>query len=746
MFKKIALTILKNKKKSIAGGGVFGGIIISIIMLSFTATLEIQNLDKLISNETSKVVAHMEQTAAKDVMNKMVNKATNNPATATTVAEGELAQEIDKFNFNDPQITEELAKVGIEVTNDANGNFKGLIDTTTGAEITASDIAANTSGIFERLNTALPEGIVTQMQDISPLEAIQNGVTFDGLNVPNDATPAEVNKTFYDAIEQGTPATEFTPAAPTQNDTPSQTSSISQGNVVGEDIATVDKQLQNGASESTAIGAAESGVSATVGKGLLITGLLDTVCSVYKAAHHATSSRLPTIVNSLVRHFGVLNSFSSSMKLGKESPASISAFANILHQKNGNNKGYTQSAGFQIASGYPVNSQTVNVLSTSLPIINGGTKLVNAISTGGIVNFGCSVITSPIGMIVQGAVGVIQLGLDIASFSTSQVAISGALLSANMAIKHIVIPDILRYFTPLGLSGVENGPQWVNNAFLGGIITGNRVAQSLGGLPMRNSSASKIVAEANINQTKQNNSLSITARMFSTNNPYSLVSRMMFYLPNSGSSLLADIGGYFTGFFNNFFSNLSDIIMSPKIFAAGNVQAPGQPFGITTYGLSDSQITKYDPIQNEQYLYGTDTVTSGGQSFSLKRIQLTGDPFKYMGGKIDTSSTDLYHCFNQSMTSTSMSSSLAPVNFTGSSDKICGSEGSLDYNSTPPDPMQESNVLYAYCKTFEQHIQISTANCIAQLTPQYHDDIGHFTQYIIDSFTMNSYYSMMSTQ
>ncbi len=768
--------LVKNKKISITsiiiialGGTIF-------FSGAFLPALELQNLEKLMLKYTTKIEAHMEQTASRKVFKLLACKGfgggvggaafgcnKSNPeeemtkaqniteADAAAAAGEEMTSEIDKFNFNDPQITKTLSNQGIKVNSDATGQLTGFKDTSNGSSLTENDFS-NNSSISTELNTALPESSVNLIDNVEPMLNSEDGVDFAGIDAPPTDTQSQVDNLIESDVQSGVIEQTATAATTDKNPTPTDQNNASANNTVENAVQATQDALNSGATETQALSAGVSKMS--LGNSLLASSIATSVCSIYNAAAHGSGQRIVTITNLLMRHSGLIFSLADQMKVGSPTPTAVGSFMNILHAKNSSGQTYESSVSYRKMSGLPVYRNSPDISPSSLPIASSGTLLVN--ETTKIMNtmggtFTCKILNSPFGGLFQGALGIVQLVTDIGSFGASQVAITAGLLAGNYEIQHTLIPDILKYFTVVGLSGIENGPSWVNNAFLGSVITSNRIAQSLGGQPMSTTAANSAAAVVGYDQAKQESSLPLTTRLFSIDNPSSLISRVIPYIPTSISGLFSDISNYFTDFFSTLFKNTADLLMPSKIFAATNYQSPGASYGVTTYGLSDSQATKYPIIQNENYLYGSDNLTlPDGSVLSLKRITLTGNPYSYPNGAADNSATDLYHCFSQSFASQSSSSSTIPLNFSsGNNDPICGSMGSLDSANDPPHPIGENEVLYAYCHTFAATFVSDTLTedeCVKQLTPQYSDDIGHFSQYILDSAVVHNYYSMMSTQ
>ncbi len=770
--------MLRHKGSSIASIVGIGSVAFLLLSGSFLGLLELQNLEKLLLRETQKIEQHMEKTASQKIFKLIACKnfggrsfavsfgckgpeenATgpeNNAEEAAASAEGEkLTSEIDQIKLNDPAIEHNLGANGIDVQTNPSGEVVGL-ESSNGSSITDGELENNV-GLADNLNTALPEQSVTLINDAEPVLA-EDGVGFNGLSATATESESEIDRTIETDVQNGVIDEGLTPSstASEKNPTTTDQASVDTQNSVENSVKAVQDTLNSGGSEASALAAGES--SFNLGKGLLGGAVATAVCSIYKVAKAGATQRVVTITQLLMRHSGLLFSLADQEKVGNPPSSAVDSFMKIIHSKNSKGQSYEQSVGYARSAGLPISSKNTDVQISSLPVANSGTKIVNEASSivsgfgGGAV---CDALTSSWGGLIQGALGVFQMVGDVASLGTLQLAISGAGAVALYEIQHTLIPDIVKYFTVVGLSGIENGVAWINNAFLGSFISSDRIAQSLGGLPMTNSAANGLAAVASADIAKQAAAKPLSSRLFAISNPDSLVSKLLFDIPTTSGDLISSATGYLTSFSSKLIGNLADVFMPSRIYAATNSQSPGSPYGITTYGLTDSQITKYEPIQNESYLYQQDHITLHDKNHTtlyLKRITMTGNPYDFPNGQIDSSPIDIYHCFSQDFSQPSSSSSVIPLNFTSSNnDPICGSEGSLDYeNDTPTStPISESNMLYAYCQTFKKvysNDNLTDSDCETQLSSQYNDDIGHFTEYILDSVVTGSYYSMMSTQ
>ncbi|GEM_PF-5327501 len=157
--------------------------------------------------------------------------------------------------------------------------------------------------------------------------------------------------------------------------------------------------------------------------------------------------------------------------------------------------------------------------------------------------------------------------------------------------------------------------QWVVNKLIptafSTVMSGARIFQMMaGGADVTYNKSCQVTqgcrlltpAEANNIQTKQQLSLeqefserSTFARMFSTDTPYSMVSRLSVTFPSSLSVGLRNMGAILSQPFAQIGNSLSTIFSGNFAFAAVGVEA--DPFGVAQYGLPNKEI----PDKPEQY-------------------------------------------------------------------------------------------------------------------------------------------------
>ena len=187
-------------------------------------------------------------------------------------------------------------------------------------------------------------------------------------------------------------------------------------------------------------------------------------------------------------------------------------------------------------------------------------------------------------------------------------------------------------------------------------------------------------------------------------------------------------------------------------------------YGVTQYAFTDGEVDKYDPIQNEQYLF----TNVSFNNISVQRIAALGNPntdiVNTSGDEIDGSNliaNDLLHCYLDNY------ADLQENTLSGNGgviDSNCGSIGDYDYTANQPADLADeasaldSTILDIYCTAMNappgskyyngwtDSSGIYHSGCNAVVTPQISDDIGHFRQYILDVHVMKDYMSLTTNQ
>lgn len=770
---------LKKHKK----GSALGGIVLIIIMLivlgfSFIVSHELIDIEKTLLNYEAKVEQYFEKKAAKSLFNHIfcrtlspgsasfkLNKCNtgdegDNKDSSESQADenGALSEDMSKFDFTNDSIKTALEANNIKVETDSAGNFKGLTDLETNQPITIDDINNNVNNITDKIETALPEWDIGQIKSFIPVTENHAQSSYD---VVPDSTDDNADKDIETVTTNGvqedvTPTTE----TPDKNASQQQITEDAQGaeisGNIGGAVNTAEQAMANGASEASALrqAMAKFGISKDPAT---IMNMVSDLCSVQQAATNGAKSRVPKIMSLLIRHATTLISLADQIKVGHITGNEVGQIMRLFNGDssappttgNGSHKirniyslPFSASAAWQRMTGNPVNSDpkslsyTPDLANSARPTANAGTKIVNEVN--GIIPGGgltCSIVSSPIGGIVGGLVGVFQITSDEFTLGASQVAIIAGNIGLTEFLQNVIIPEIIKYFTPIGLNGNESSTEWMNNADAGANLAFNNYAQSLGAQPVSKNTANKQFQIASAASNKDYAEQPLAYKLFAVSNPGSLVSHFILNIPTSTASLISDMKNYFSNLPSEIFHDIASIIQ-PRIMAASQPQNPGQPYGITQYGFGD--ITE-DPIAVENFLHTS--VSYNGNTAT--RLSLLGDPNLYNNSNPDPSQDDVLHCFLQGYNNTvQQGNTIIADQTTGNNDPICGSVGSYDYDNDTPEPIGASQVAMSYC---EQLDPIDIAGCVnsllssGQVTSK---DINYFSQYILDVHVMNDYLAL----
>jgi hypothetical protein len=433
---------------------------------------------------------------------------------------------------------------------------------------------------------------------------------------------------------------------------------------------------------------------------------------------------------------------------------------------------FSSSAAWQSASG---GTGGVPIDNSSLPTANAGTGIVNEVN-GGLSDTKvgpilCDVENSKIGSIFGTLLNGAGLFVGGLSLGWGEAAIAAGTISFQFTLQHVIIPAILKYFTPIGLDGLENSTQWLNNSDAGLNLASNNYARSVGANPVTNTTAGQIADEATQEQDVAESHLPWVDRTLALSNSESLASRLLTHVPIGLASTINEAVNYLMTIPTTLVHDLSTI-MDSRAFAATTPPTPGVVYGITQYAFTDNELGKYDPIANEQYLF-TNLVTFNGKT--TQRIANLGNPntaaVNTSGDELDSSgnlqTSDLLHCYLDSY------SDLQEVTKLGTGiDTNCYvpggyNLGDYDYTTNPPldasgqDAALDSTIVNIYCtalgapptpgdKYYSPGWYDSKGvwhnGCAIVMPPQVNDDIGHFRQYILDVHVMKDYMSLTTSQ
>ncbi len=771
---KVAATLSKHKKGAIIGGGGIASVIVLFVtFFGFIVSHELVTIEQDLLGYEDKAVRYIEGKASKQIMKRiMCNhetaslspgcnkiKSAEDPQDSTDP----MDEAVNNFNINDPAIENGLKAQGISIEKDANGNFVGFKDDNTGQLITTDDL--NDPAMMARFENAIPEWGVGQEEIFRSL--MQNdvpGTTFDVVGSSEDNAKEDV-QSAVEGTDNNTLQLEEANAEDNEqlpkNPTPTESSNyqLNQDSTQGTNklLQTAENDIKAGDSEATTISDAENSLLGGAKSFFLITAI-NSACTVYKAAENGNISRIPKIIDFLVRHATTVISLADELKNpGTMSGKQISQITSLFNgdpkysasSKNAIQREsalpFDRSAAWMRITGQSSSintnpnspSYTPDISQSALPTKNAGQIVMSRLSSfmkysGG--SLLCTALSSPIGTLVSVGLGGYQLFSDIFSGGTTQLAYLALSVGIMETLKNDVVPLVIKYFTPVVLSGVEDSVQWMNNADAGANLAFNMYSQRIGGEPLSNQQATALNTQAsNAIQLAQAHK-SFFQRTFAFSNPDSIISRLIVNLP---LSKLGTINMIITDILRSpllLIHNIGSILEGPRVFAATTTTNPGQAYNFTQYGFPNNDMTKYDPLNNEAYLLHT-SISYQGHSNTL--INLLGNPNNYPQASYDNSSDDILHCFAPSL------NSLVSAFNESSNNNICGSMGNFDTTDLSPQPIGIINVARSFC---DQLIGNDSSSCVQTMEsmPQLNDIVTRFRQYLLDTEVMSNYTALTS--
>lgn len=782
---------VNHKKGTAVGGGVIGFFIFLIVFSAgFLISHELVTIAETLFKYAFVIEEHFEKKADSTLMQKMVCMRTKNCKSGTdpdnptddensspsaaqeaeAVSSGEeLTVDMDTFPITSLTVIDDLAEAGITETS-SKGALTGL-ENSSGDDIT-QDIASNTDGAADAVELGLPAWNVGQEESFIPLMAEHAGATFDPITPENEDNP---DKAIEDDVLDGATqsqiaadaSVEDNQAQPSKNDT-TQTDLFNDGQqdtgVLSNEINATNQAIDSGKSSTVAIADGEAAAS-NLGPTLLASTAASDLCSIKAVVGIAALERVPKILTLLIRHGSLLISLADELKSGDLSSGVVSSVMQLYNgdptaapttASNGTTTPaeaslpFSSSSAWQSASG---GSGGVAIDASALPTANAGTAVFNNINhyiklsvVGPLV---CAVENSPFGFIANGIAGGVQLFTS--EFGSTVIAAAGV-LAVQQTIQHVLIPEILKYFTPVGLDGLEDSVQETNNDSAGLSAASSDYSRSLGANPVTNTTATQISSEATAQQDVAESRLPLVDRTLALSNPDSLASHILDNMPVGIAATINGAISYLISIPATIFHNLSTVFSS-RVSALTQVTPAAQAAGITQYAFTDSALDKYDPIANEQYLFTN--VSYGGNS--VQRIAALGNPntatLNLSGDEVDSSgnsvTNDLLHCYLDSYADLQEVTTLGTGIDTNCYVAGVYDLGDYDYETNTPvsateqDAALDNTIVGIYCNALNA---AGNPKCLTKVAPQVNDDIGHFRQYILDVHVMKDYMSLTTNQ
>jgi hypothetical protein len=831
-------TTVGNHKKSFIGAGLTG-IALTFIIIGFTfiAADALINIENTLLHEADKIAETFEEVGDRSMMSVLVCRAipssckTNpidpnepkgpaeeEPADPTAAGQeaasaGEgLSEDLDDFSFASPTVENALAKEDIQVdttTVDGTTEATGLVDTTTGEPITADEITTDPN-IAGRFEAAENEWGASMENNYEPDLEADAGVSFEGLpDTPDDDTQQSIETD----ITQGDDISPTTAEVGENGTNADELDEIKTGSAQLNKAldATTEAAAQPGTTGGEAVAAGVKAFDISPANALLLSALATTACTIKDSVSAAALSRVPQIISLLIRHGNLLITLADQLKTGNLTSPQVSTIMNDLSGQSGQTDSdgvadeaslpFSSSAAWFRASGLPVTNTTnpaggnytPDISNANLPSTNGASNIVfaldNLISDATLSSLICPILTSGFGFFAQTAFGLIQFSSEIAECVgtiteacvggiAQQSAITAIGVAGIEALNHIILPDVIKYFTPVGINGSEDAVQNLNDSDAGLNLSFNDYARHIGAQPVSNSTAISLSNQANADLVAYNNSQSWTYRAFAISDPESLTSRLLAEMPLNLTASLYGVAHYFTNIPTVLANDFSSIFLH-TVFAATSTadQYPWQAYNTYEYALTAPQVNAYDMVTDETWLNSpvTYTFTIGGcakynkarticlistsktETVSVNRIAALGNPDNSNGTPVapdsDTNQNDLLHCFNDSYTT------LIEANAgTNGVDPICGNIGQLSYNgasgSDPPTPVLPTipDIATIYCTAMQKlNSDVNIGNCVGYLegTSQVTsgtNDLGHFEEYMLYTHEASDFISLSTDQ
>lgn len=801
-----------HRKAAIGGIGGILGLLLVVLGFGGIVSYELVNIEKTLIKYETKVEAYVEKKTSQNLLQNIIcwqksggckssedstddaDKPTAAEEAAAEANDETLTEDMDSFDLTSPAVEADFAKAGLTV--EASGGKLTGIDDSSGADV--SEVVGSNDNVMAQVDTGLDDYDVGQEISFRPTMSAEFDSSWDILSdTPTDNAQEDIENVDTHGADNsqidGIIDAEDENTAPNQNAGTNANTQYSDGeaqstelnNAINAEETTLQSDLAAGDSTVQADEDAEAaGVAEfNLGSSLLVSTVASDVCDVKEAADAASNKRVPEIISLLIRHFTTLISLADQLKSSRVTTNEVDSTMSLY---NGDptapagseaSKPFTSSAAWQRATGGQVDSDqndadyTPDIKASAIPSAIAGTKIVSLVDSisskiGG--NLVCAVENSKFGGIANFFGGIVQLVSDDFSFGLTQVAAVASIVGIQQLLQHEVIPAILEYFTPIGLNGGEDSVQQLNNSDAGANLATNNYSRSMGGVSETDATATTQYNAANNQVLAEDAQLPLTDRLFSIDDPYSLVSHFFDELPLGFTSTMASLSSYFTDLPSILSHSIASVFSPYRAFAAAATD-PGEPYGVTQYSFSNSDITKYNPVANEAYLFGTtpySPITYNGKTAS--RIEMLGNPNSYVpstGG--DPNNNDLLHCFVDPpllLADASDGSTQDAKRFCGGqpsptvadledgsipSGNISGGLGTYD-DSINPDtgqPYDDPNdipgnaqVIEIYCQYFVDN-PTDTA-CDNAMASQVNDDVGHFRQYLLDLHVMEDYTSL----
>jgi hypothetical protein len=749
----------KKRRNQLIGGGLVTTVIVGgiLVMAGFLAQHEAVHIEQVIAQAESRFLSDMKKHYERKIVKKVYKKAKNAKAAeedAKANPDEPLTDEIDKIAADPHALDPYLEARGLKPI--YNGDNLVDVQDAEGNSVSPDDEAF--SDIIDEMSV---EDVI---KVFDPVVVSQVGEPLDPFPKDDPNSEKDPQKTLDSDIKNGASDQAIAEADAKVNEqdakqTDNKTKDADNAAKVAEEkaasgpladaINTADDVAAKGGTAADAISAGVDAFKSKLGASLtdkfFITGMVTMICNFEKAVQVAADARVPEIMTLLMRNGGLFLAFADHeknnagpAKAPQLTSAQVKAMMSVV-QGNPNavkptksdpdpveDMPFSRSAEWHSDLGLPVtnttnpNGDNYTPASTAAasPTKNAGTKIVDTIQT--FMNdtgfsFACQILTSAFGIIIQLAAGIGQIISSIGSFGAADAAILAGNIALQQFLFSYVLPQVLQYFTNLGIGLVSPVP-FINNVGVGVNLSAGTASRFEGALPMTHAKTKTVQAQLVRAQFIEEQRKPFMYRAFAMDNPYSLTYRFMNNLPAplTTRGILATISDYFVNLPSTLGRVFSDIT-APKVFAATSTQLNPNTSDVTQYYA----VYDYDVVQNEHYLRDKKSgVTVDGRT--VARITMLGDPFAYqMSPAGDSNTDDLLHCFVDSPTIMTDDSAGNP------NQKFCGALGRYDYESDDPGKLGMPDVTKIYCNYFG-----NPGGCAGIVAPQVHNDLERFSEYL----------------
>jgi hypothetical protein len=577
-----------NKKKLIiGGGGLLVALIPLILLIAFLLLFKLNDIEKLyIDYQFTKVDRAMGARAremAEETKAAQSSKGLNNDDTTEVDPNAPLSEQIDDLNTT--QIN--------EIANDpsALSQTEGQMQD---ASLSDADLGAETDTEF---------GVDRDVPKIDDTDA-------DGTTKTEAEMESEVKASDRAAVQTGTSVTG--PLSDASNDIENEV----------KDGVDPDTALADNATKAASVFNATSKISTVA--------LATTFYCITKDTYdQATAKGLTnTRINELVRLASRTFTAADAEKLGNLSLGQVGAYNNLF---DSGGQSYTQSASYKRATDQPVNTDqgssgfNPDLSPVAMPFgpanINGALAAIEgALNIPGGAGT-CNVLLNPVTQVTEAVVENIGVAIgaifsdggdeavslsarEVLDETISQIGQSlvskqfikgGAKTLAYSEAISLISGSVASNSAAATTTGTEAPISRANKTDVGTDVLAQENARLMGG---RKLSPAESQSDATKETTYENDHMSLADHLIDIGNPNSVGAMTLAAIPTNPATAFKQFGDYLATVFTPSF-------WSSAILGGGKAQADdatGDPYNIPQYGFTDAELSKYNMIDNANYV------------------------------------------------------------------------------------------------------------------------------------------------